>query len=534
MDGQAYKGHQGVGYATVFGDSNAINALALTAAAKSKASKKAGKGLEPSEVWHYYSGAMEQAWNNWADEGSKIMTEHGIDDVWNSSHPAAIKHRTDSSHLMTSEKNINQAQVLYDKAVQNISKSADKFTPEYIEKVKNFPLIPFDQISSGQYQFPVASFKEPVSVYNDFLVKSHNRLEKELEGKAPTDENLILATETYFNSPENAVNARAVKQRFFKLTPESKKYFEAEAERYGYDKSDAWKSLAIYDLRNMGVTKPVDIGEVALNYATTGPKSDSKTTTKEAGVLKSRSYKTLKKGAENELAQSHFAANMYQLNDQSAMAQLGVPMGLPIAERLQKATKALAEKIRARASTEYEGKDTKDMDSGLTEEQTTKSFNTWWSELNSGDDAVKQHAAKWLFGKDKTGRVVDAAVSGVLTGEAFVSDVAPEDIKIGPVVEINYKSIPKADAAKANALKELKKLSESQLSPESQIAYEQLIEFYESKSEGTTVVYPLNDEFKQVFKELHNQSSSSKKLGYKSEIDTDDFLNIGTDKKINW
>lgn len=532
MDGRSYKGNQGTGYATVLGESKSLTNLIKPKTKVTK--KKSSSGHEPEEVWHYFTGEMNTARNKWADEGAKIMTDEGIDDIWTSSNPKAIKQQVSAANLKTSENNINQAQDLYVTALKSISTRGDEFTEDYIKAVRDFPLRGFDVLASGKWQFPVAQFKEPITNYNDFLVTGVNKLKKELDGKPPSDADLINLQQTYYNSPENEQNARSVKQRFVALTDKDKKRFEASAQRLGLK---PWEALAVNDAREQFVYKQRSSAADASELARSTPVSDIQWTKKENGVTKSGTRRGLdKKGIAQtkKQAKSYFSANSFLLNDENYMDQLGVDFNIPIAEREILAIAKLAKEIELSANTLVKSSETRDKDSGLSREENTKSFSEWWSHLNStGNDELRQHAAKWMFGDSKQGKVSNARVIPISEyqwqldwAKDFTQPV--EVILPGNALEIEYDSPKEAKQGKEKALKAILAMNKDSFSDETKAAHEQLIKYYEGEAGGNTVAYPLTNEFKQVFKELHNASSSKKKSGYKSEIDTDDFLEIGS------
>lgn len=526
MDGRAYVNKQGTGYATTLGDSQAIDNLGKSALLAQKSASKASSkdsGFDTKGVWHYYSGAVKEAVNKWYDSSADLVTKKGINDIWNTSDKDAIAKQIEAGDLRAGIENIKQAETLYNKAIADIGTRGDKYTDDYIQAVMDFPKqTSFEQIASGQWQFPVAKFKEPVTVYNNFLVAGYKKLKADNPNGIPTDESLANHTLLYFQSPEYEGDSRAVKQQFARLTDDDKKKFQAIAENQGLP--EPWMGLAMDNLKKTFDTRSVNMTELAIEYAKKAPLEDVDWKRGEEGITKYGSKKQLSSDAKDypeKMARSHFVANPDQLKDEGAMKQLGVSMDIPIAEREKEAIKAFAKDIRNSVSTKTSSGTIIGDGSGMTKEDETKNFSDWWKSVTSGNPLLSEHAANWLFGDNINGKISGAKI--VKGGELdFVNDLKSDPIF--PVIsnvanessfmKITYDNHKEASQAQEKSLK----LMIATYGADDPLV-QSLQSFYQKNSDGRTVYVEMKEENVQIFKELHRASANKKKEGYKFGFD---------------
>jgi hypothetical protein len=253
MDGSVYKGNQGTGYATTFGNSQALDTLAnqnYLKAQKSKSGKTKGIDFDTDGVWHYYSGQAQQEIDDWYNKTAQIQIDEGIDDPWNTSNKKAINQQIEAGRIKAGLENVKQAQEAYNNAMKDIAVRGDEYDPEYIEAVKNFPLqTNFETIKQGNFQFPFPRFKEPTNIHNNFLVAEYKRLREETEGEIPTDAALQNSVNAYFTAPEHQNDYRGLKQQYAKMTDEDKKIIKGIKDDQGF--AEDWQALAYYNLRSM-------------------------------------------------------------------------------------------------------------------------------------------------------------------------------------------------------------------------------------------------------------------------------------------
>jgi hypothetical protein len=521
MDGRAYTGTQGTGLATVLGDSQAIDNLAKgnLIAKSGQGQKKKGAGFNTDEVWHYYTGATNNAINKWYDNTAKLMTEEGIEDIWESSNPKAVQQQIAAGKLRAGIDNIKQAQSMYLEATKDIGTRGDEYTEEYKDAVVNFPKsVSFEQMVSGQFDFPVAKFKEPVTVYNNFVVKGAARLKKEYGDEYIPDEAYRNEVFGYFDSPENKTNERAIKQMLVNVSDNDRRELARIKEDQGFD--EMWQALAFKNLKAQHHFKSQNASEIAAKISGELPTDDTEWKTKEEGVTIAGSRKGLtdkgRKLAEKS-AKSFFATNAYSLKDEGFMDQLGVDMNQSIAGREKDAIAALTKMAIDYVPTETSSERLEGDGSGMTKEERTQNFDDWYADLTSSDGKLSTHAANWLFGKNIMGKVRSAKV---VDYDDPASSVI-KDLNLGQgfsnmrMMEVVYDNTKEAEAAKE---KSLKLMRDSGAGDE---AIDKLAEYYDNKASGRRAFIPITEETRQVFKEVHRGSAYNKKEPYKREMASD-------------
>lgn len=543
--GQVYKGKQGIQYATVLDSLKPTMALIELGRAGQKAraaDKEAGLKttleFKPSEVWHYYSAEANQRFENWAKKGAALMTQRQIPNLWNSTDPEAVSWQLEGAKLKAGYDNINQAKDLWDKSMQDIGTRGDKYEESYLNSVKNFPsLLGYEQIASGQFNFPQAVFKDPSNIYAKFFTADANNFKKDLNGVPPTDAQLWERTAIYFSSPEHEADLKAAAQMYQNLTPEAQKAYQAKAELMGVEDAPHM-ALAFENYKAQFVDTPRNVMNDALEYAKSAPKSSYSTSKEDvSGVTKSSSATQLSnKNYPMDVAVSHFNEKAYLLDDESYMASLGVDFKQPRADRYKAATAAFAERVRENITKETESGLARS-GSGFSTEETDKNFDNWYSNLTSSDKTLANEAANWLYGgleAEKKGLVkaeVMELPAVALRGQPGASGVLPSNARV-KVIAVEFKS--EAEAAKAREDRYNYSGAEvAKMSKEDREIYENLMTGLKGQERGTRVFFPITKESIQVIKELHRNTAQEKKALYEKGY-KDDMNAPGSTPKATW
>lgn len=540
--GTVYRGRQGTGFATVLGDSKALP-LAMEYEASKKAAKQKERAdamarmqeLKPEEVWHYYSAEANNRWQDWINEGAEMMTDQGIDNPWTSSSPDAIQWQLKGSELKAATDNINQAKALWDDAMKDIGTRGDKYTPEYLVAVKDFAAKhSFDNLASGQFDFPQTQFIEPTDIYQKFLIKDAEDLRKTLDdGQVPTDGILKDRVEVFFQSPDNAPEAKAAQQMYASLPVAARAKYKAMAERMGWD-DQPWKGLAFDNYKNRFIGKPRSLIDDVLEYANKTPKDYSKWVKEDlSGVTVGGAAETAADDKYFEsAARSHFTEHSYLLDDEGYMEQLGVDFNLPRVDRKNLAAAAMTKMIRDNTPFKRESSLRRD-GSGIGDKELVISYDKWRERIGSNDQIAANEAANWLFGIKGEAGMGDVTNAHVL----FESQVPFRDMVTNGkvpnhrVVVVEYSSLDEANKFKEKFYKEeMLGVPDGDKEP-----FINLLNMYEGASEGARILYPVTPETEQVLKQLHDRTARAKKSLYIPTYETSGALNQtgSTSKPVN-
>lgn len=543
--GQVYKGKQGIQYATVLDSLKPTMALIELGRAGQRAKsadKEAGLKttleFKPEEVWHYYSAEANQRFENWAKKGAALMTQRQIPNLWNSTDPDAVNWQLEGAKLKAGYDNINQAKDLWDKSMQDIGTRGDKYEDSYLSSVKNFPsLLGYEQIASGQFNFPQAKFKDPSNIYAKFFTADANNFKNDLKGVPPTDAQLWERTAIYFSSPEHEADLKAAAQMYQNLTPEAQKVYQAKAELMGVEDAPHM-ALAFENYKAQFVDTPRNVMDDALGYAKAAPKSSYSTSKEDvSGVTKSSSATQLSnKNYPMDVAVSHFNEKAYLLDDEGYMASLGVDFKQPRADRYKAATAAFAQKVRENITRDTESGLARS-GSGFSQEETDNNFDNWYNNLISKDKTLANEAANWLYGGTKAEQqgVVKAEVMELpaiaLRGQPGASGVLPSGTRV-KVIAVEFKS--EAEAAKAREDRyNYSGADVAKMSKEDKEAYDNLMTGLKGQERGTRVFFPITKESIQVIKELHRNTAQQKKALYEKGY-KDDMNAPGSTPQSTW
>jgi hypothetical protein len=523
-----YTNDQGKGLATTF-QTTAWAQLALqnrraegaARAQQRKSSIDKMTEFKPQDVWHYFSADAQKAFEGWVQSGAEIMADQGISDLWSSPNPEAIKWQLQGARLKQAQSNISQAQKNYEEAIKDIGTRGDKYSEEYIQAVKDFPVnTSFDKIVSGEFNFPVAKFNDPGSIYQNFFVQGINELKGATDGDVVPDGQFVEKTKLFFAAPENKAEVRAAQQLFGDLPEPVQTEYKSLAERKGLE--FGWQAYMYDGLKKqyapptMDITaSAVDAGRLAPTDFTKWTKEDTKQVTKGGEVTKlADSDYPIRR------AKGFFGKNAYLLDDEDAMASLGVSMDVPRNERRVQAEAAYAEIVRdnipeRRVSSLTRG----GTGSGFGDDEIMGSYDKWRAQLESNDQRLANEAANYLFGiKSPDGasavigsHVKDFSPSGIPAGDRKLMRLDP-DMNIR-VVAVQYKDEQSAQKAKEKYYKELgggEALQGEAIIETGQGAEpdgnKQLLDYYDKLSTGSVVYYPLKVEQEQVLKQLHREA----------------------------
>lgn len=523
--GTVYSGKQGNQFATTFGASKAATlgaqSAANKAAAKAKSrgdAKDAMMKAKPEEVWHHYSARANQKWEDWVLEGSKIMTNKNVDDPWKSTDPEAIKWQIDGARLKSSVDNINQAKDWWDKSVAAISSRGDEYTDEYKESVRNFAKNnEFDKLAGGQFEIPQADFKNPSNIFSNFLVKESDRIRDEFDTKVPKDSEFATRTKQYFSSEENEVDAKAAKQMFDNLPEPTRKRLTAIAQRQGLDGGE--QAMMYEDLKNRYTKPDINVTEKALKWADDAPKNYSKWSREgTGGVTKSGSTKSLANTSYPEdVAAGEIGSNMWWLDDEGVMEQLGVDMDVPREQRRVAAIANYSKIIKDNITKETTSGVSRRSGSGIDDESLKESWPKWRIAIGSADVEIANQSAGFLY--DTTtdyGKVKEAEIqqpTGQYVGEGAGVGKAFSEHK---VLKLVMNSEDDANRFKKEYLNEkyFQSTLGSDATQEQRDALGDLIRHYEGKSDGSVLEIPLIEEEEQILKTLHDAAARQKKQAF--------------------
>lgn len=558
--GQVYQNQQGTGLGTVVGPSVAVReALKRADERRAAAGKSRADAIsrmqefKPEEVWHYYSGESSSRWEEWVENGANIMTSKGISDPWKSTDPEAIKWQIEGARLKTANANINQAQSLWQEAMKDIGTRGDQYTDEYLNKVRSFPAeYTWDEIASGDFDFPPAEFKNPAKLFSKFYNDEANALKSELgDGVVPTDDQIKKRVGVFFGDPENQAELASVRQLYRSLPAAEQNEVIAQAEILGYQDSP-WLAIAHSNFASRFEYKPRDVIEDVQKYASMAEVEAVGYTFEDTKGVTKRSDKERLADEKfpDRASRAFFNRNPHLLNDESYMGQLGIDMSKPIAQRKIAAQNAFAQQIRDAKALNVSTSTTRE-GSGIGDEETRASYDDWRRDIGGGDRVIANQAAKFLFGSDQFaggGEVVSANVMDVsrdaLIRKVIPGDDIPNDLRI---VVVNY-----GDEKTANRAKEKLYRTSIDGTPggmigaapaEQKESYQKLLDHYQEKSTGTTVEFPVTAENEHVLKALHDEAvkrsgSRYERIGYRykdEELDREIFGSTATGplKKIN-
>ena len=597
QQGQAYTGKQGIQYATVL--DSVKPTLLLMEGMKKKAAEKAEGAkqtleFKPQEVWHYYSAEANKRFEEWAKEGGAIMTQKGIANLWTSNDPDAIAWQLKGAALKKGYDNINQAKKQWDLSIEDMRSATGKdYTDEYKSNIMNFATIHgYDQIASGNFNWPEPKFKEPTNIYQRFLINDSKVLKEELGDTPPSENQLLERTINYFSVPEHSADLKAISQSFNQLSDDWKKRYENEAEKAGYDKKNAPLFMAKESYREQFYYQTPDLNAVAVDYADKAPLDVTKRSTEDVqGVTEATMSERLgNKEYPMQQAVSHFTTKPFLLDDDKAMIQLGVDPTLSREEKYKQAVTNFAKRIEENIATKYEKSLSREGSGwgGFSQQEQELDSSNWYADVTSGDQRLSRQAANWLAGtKDAQGNVIVEAeviaqplacytggmvVGGLPTGVDQQKAVPALYIKYGTPEEKQralkslYATKPPDVTKFETEIKsyndEISKIEKSATSGqiteaqrkqkvlilESQIKaaeaqkgvaeqkYNQLIETYQTQATGNAVYVPLVAENIQIAKLIHGNTAKARNEGYKVGYNAEERYNApGTGvKSVPW
>ncbi len=525
MDGRAYSGKQGTQFATVLGQSQAIDLyaqLGLTGL-KQRATERgeAFKSMldaKPSEVWHYYSAEANERFNQWMRKGADIITRNGIDNPWKSAHPEAVEWQIEGAKLKAAVDNINQAKGLYEKAVGDIAVRGKEYSDAYITGVGAFPMTNnFDKLASGQFDFPTAVFKEPDKLFSNFIVKQTENIKQITPaGSVPDDDVFKQTTRLYFASEENEADVRVAKQMYENLPKATREEYTSMAELNGFD--TPWQAMMYQNLKNRYQMPKLDLVADAVKYAEDAPKNYSRYTNEDmSGVTGTTMTEKLSNSRyPSQVALGYLGKNEFVLDDADAMQALGIQMDIPRTERRKQFIDKFSKLVKDNITSKVESSTTRES-GGPGDKETKVSFDRWRIDLGSPDKDVANQAANFLF-KTKT-------AEGEQISRAEVIEFAnlPAQLTMqfgfpaggGKALRIEFKDEKTANAARERYYKEIMLGMDATATEEQKQAYEALKGHLKELQRGSnTVVIPVMPENEQILKRLHDESAKGGKALY--------------------
>jgi len=499
----AYRNRQGDGYATTlkpYGLEAIMANRGREAKAKAEGRANFQKGVmdvKPEETWHYYSAGIEKTWEDWKRKGAAIMTDKSIDDPWQSTDPDAIQWQIEGARIKSGQTNINQAQKAFLEAQKDIGTRGDKYTQEYLDKVKNFPTTPIETLLSGQFDFPMPEFKNPAQVTDKLFVKRKEQILKgKPDGYVPADKELKTELETFFSQPENAPETAAFKQVFTSLPETEKDRYIALAEKNGFD--EGWEGVALDQFKSQFTPSPVDLAEMAVGIAKSATMKKSTSGIEDMSGVKVTKGSTVFADSKmpDARAKSLFESRPYLLNDEATMAQLGIAMTVPFEKRQILAEKAFADLIRKNEPREFDY-DKSRSGQGASKEEEKASYDKWRTDIGTGSI----QAAQFTFKTKTPWGVVDTATIDQNTETPF---------KHRKALILNF-------ADKAEAEKFTETLDDEAV---------KMTRHYQ-KTQDNVVAIPIANEYEQVLKQIHSEAVKQQG-GLYERVGELDYPNTGT------
>lgn len=507
MEFNAYRNKQGDGYATVlkpFGLEAIMANRGREGKAKAEGAANFAKGtmeVKPEETWHYYSGGIEKTWEDWVKKGARMMTTKSIDDPWKSTDPDAIQWQIEGARIKSGQENINQAQKAYLEAQKDIGTRGDKYTQEYLDKVKNFPTTPIETLISGQFDFPMPEFKNPAQVTDKLFTKRKDALLKEKpDGYVPSDKELKGELEVFFSQPENAPETAAFKQVFKDLPEVEKDRYIALAEKNGFD--EGWEGVAMDQFKSQFSFAPVNLAEMATSAAKNAPMKKSESSLEDASgvTIGKGSIVFADKKYPERISKSEFASKPYLLNDEATMSQLGISMTVPFEKRQVLAEKAYADLIRKNQPSQFSSTVAR-AGEGASKAEEKASYDKWRTDIGTGDNQTAIQAAQFTFKTKTPWGVVDTAT---------IDTAIPTPFKYRRALVLNF-------ADKAEAERFVETLDDEAV---------KLTRYFQETNDRSVAV-PVANEYEQVLKQVHSEAVKTQK-GLYERVGELDFPVTGT------
>lgn len=543
--GNVYKGQQGTGFATVFREDERLKDSLAAMAAKKKSPDKFFKESEekrPGDTWHFYNNELAKQVDGKIREGAALMTATGSANLWSDTSQPAFQWREDMARLNRVKSNIDQYKEQYDKAISAIAVREESYDQQYVKEVKSFPAAhSFEDLATGQVQFPTPKFTNPGDLYADFYTNDRKAFQESLkEGEIPSKQAVKQRLNLYFSDPSKQPNAQAAAQAYGNLTDEAKKKYQAIAETEGFDQP--WMAHAYTNYLSGLTTQEVNLAESAIEIAKKAEPKIVTTIDERGDVTKYVSSRRLKDPKYPDIqAKSFFHEKAFLLDNPSAMAQLGVSMEIPREERRAKAEKAYAQMVRDNVREEFERRRLEDEAGvGASTEEIRANWDLWRKRIGSGDQQIANEAAGFVVGgKDPTGMgvVTNARISLAAAGILPFSKQSVEKGRIDEAPQeliLEYSNVKAATAAREKYYKEVLigiEKSDQETQEEFNRRKESFTDYLidmERRWDGETEVrIPLIDDKEQILKRIHDDAVKRAKGLYEPQITrTEDELGI--------
>lgn len=554
--GQVYNNDQGKGLAVVLDTSGYWRQRALAQQedlarerVKAKAKKEALQKLEdnrPDVKWPEYLNQIRGGYNELFEVAAQYVTETG-NDVYTSPDETAREIRARMNTLDMATQRVNVLKGEHDKRMEDIGTRGDKYTQESIDEILNFT----DKFSvqdmargykvtkgpDGKEQIEMVSmpelqFKNPSTLFNDFYVNGKNNLKGDANemGYVPPEKIREYGI-NYFTAEENEHNLKAANQMYQKLDPNSAyaKSARAYASQMGMEGMPGM-ALAIMNLERSLSPDDINASQIITQMSKAAPVATSTREMEDTAgkVTKTAADYLTDKNYSKKEAESFLIANRYLLNDASFLAQLGIDKSTSgsLEETFQAARDAMTEMINDRIVTDYSTStryESEDRFGGAAKQQNFD--DEWLARLYHSNPVYNKDAANWLVGLKLPG--VEGAI-----GDAAVVEVTSEGernaIQANKKLRITFEDEKTANQARAKAREFAVKTIQppKDASGYRAIEGEELEEWKRQKNlfikemyqeaGGKVVTYPINDEFYQIFKNLHNEQVQNRGELYKS------------------
>jgi len=399
--GTVYIGDQGKELATVLGGNMSVPAVLQNADKKKKAAEDRKNALKqmqdfrPEETWHYYSGQMNNKWDEWMREGADIMANKDINDPWKSTDPAALDWRLKGSSLMAENQNINQAKGWWDKTTEDIRNNPDKYEDGFKNSVHGFGhSYTFDEIAGGKFKYPEPKTKKPITDTYKMTGQIIKQAREQYNTEDLTDDLLLNVARDVIGNPEYNQGANGgyvgqLKEIYSAIPDKLREYYDNIAVNSGATDGFTFFTGQYIGSRHEG--KRMNLLQKMQEMANVIPKTSSSIEDK-SGVT------TTSKKVGNTDTQRQEIAEMITLGYPGQVQRdvkngLYGSMALSPDENRKEAVEYYKDKIDfgSEFSVRREG-------SGMSEQELTQSTDLWYQNLTSRQGAARNAALSKLSG----------------------------------------------------------------------------------------------------------------------------------------
>lgn len=517
--GTVHKLPEGQGLAEKFSGSKALQALVNTGNVKrAKAAKKAKakddgmaalNDLRPDDTWHHYSQEMSDRFNDWTERAVDLMSKKGIDNIFNSSDPDAMKLRREGLDLKQYNSNINQYKDQYEEIMADVNTRGDKYDKSSVLQAKHFPTLnTFEDVAGGQVSMGALKWKEPtVSSYketNNIISNARTNFSIENGGFLNDDQiketaNQIISDPSYSEGAGGGYVGQ-ISQSFSELPNNIQRSYQVKAASEGLDPDDMEDVVNVYlrdHLKSSQSGRKISFIEQAQLFSKNQPLESYSVEDKE-GVTTSGVKMRNESKASKEAYYTVLHRSPNQVSEEVAEGLYG-----SINNSFLENVEAGSEYYHSLNPVDYAKKyGIARQGGGSSEKEVEESYTDWYSRVLDQDETVAKEAIDFAFGADANGLKITKS-------DIFTNSKNGQRYAI-----LRYTNLGDRDKAVSTMLKDFEHIF-----PENS---DELGEgqFLEQMQTGTTVAINISDPKNgQKLRDLYRQSVQTKKETYKPTID---------------